>query len=84
VVVVASAMGDTTDELIDLASSSARRAPRGWTCLLNRRRADLHALLAMAIHRSVSRPARSPAHRPRMITLQARGRAHRRGNPRVG
>ena len=51
VVVVVSAMGDTTDELIALARQVTRRPGRraSWTCCFHRR--DVSAtLMAMALH----------------------------------
>lgn len=64
VVVVCSAMGDTTDELLDLAQQVAPSPPaREMDMLLTSGERISNALVAMAIHSSAPRPARSPARR---------------------
>src|ERR1700729_295915 len=64
VVVVVSAMGDTTDELLDLANRVTPAPPgRELDMLLTAGERISMALLAMAIAASAWRRARSPARR---------------------
>jgi aspartate kinase len=76
VVVVASAMGDTTDELIDLAEQvSPAPAPRELDMLLTAGERISNALLAMAIH-SLGAEARSfTGSQAGMITTSKHGDA---------
>lgn len=77
VVVVISAMGDTTDELMDLALQvSPLPAPRELDMLLTTGERQSAALLAMALSDLARRPAPTPGRRPRHHHRQARGRPH--------
>ena len=66
VVVVVSAMGDTTDELLDLAHQVSPLPPaREMDMLLTAGRADLHGAAGHGHPQPrATRPARSPARRP--------------------
>ena len=76
VVVVVSAMGDTTDELIDLAEQVSRIPPaREFDMLLTAGERISMALLAMAIKTSATRRSRSPVSQAGMITDSAHGKA---------
>ncbi len=76
VVVVVSAMGDTTDELLDLASQVTPLPPgRELDMLLTAGERISMALLAMAISAWATRRARSPARRPASSPTSAHGKA---------
>ncbi len=65
VVVVVSAMGDTTDDLLDLAADISEQPPlREMDILLSSGERMSMALLAMAIHELGERRSPSPARRP--------------------
>src|SRR3954447_13614679 len=76
VVVVCSAMGDTTDELLDLAQQVSPLPPaRGLDMLLTSGERISNALVAMAIH-TLGAPARSfTGSQAGVITTSAHGKA---------